>query len=147
VQLLVSDDAGRSFRTAVSDPWEIATCAMSTAAMTEGKDAAVTAAWETAGQIHVGVIADGGTKPALQWTAPGTSKTRKHPSIAVNADGHTLLTWAEGTGWNKGGTLHWQVFDPAGKPIANQSGRAAGIPVWGVPAAAALKDGTFLIVY
>ena len=64
-------------------------------------------------------------------------KSRKHPAIAVSTSGDTLVVWAEGTGWQRGGDLARQVFDKNGK-ATDQHGRALrGIPVWGLPTAVA----------
>jgi hypothetical protein len=79
-------------------------------------------------------------------TPPGATGRRKHPSIAANAQGEVLLAWAEGTGWNKGGDLAWQVFNANGTPVG-QPGRAAGVPTWSLGAATARPDGGFVIVY
>jgi hypothetical protein len=77
--------------------------------------------------------------------APGVATNRKHPAIAGNANGETILVWAEDTGWNKGGSLAWQVFDqkrPAGgRPRA--TARRASV---GLAAVAAQPDGTFVVV-
>ncbi|QOV91791.1 sialidase family protein [Humisphaera borealis] len=150
IQMLVSDDHGKSFQVAVADPWQVATCVMSTAACTSvaadgGRSLA--AAWETTGQIRVALLTAGATKPTVMMSVPGDGKSRKHPSVAANSRGQILVAWAEGTGWNKGGTLAWQLFDAAGKPIAGESGQAPGIPVWSVPSAVALPDGSFRVIY
>jgi hypothetical protein len=60
--------------------------------------------------------------------------------------GETLLVWTEGTGWKKGGTLAWQVFDRGGKPTT-EKGTAESVPVWGLPTAVALLNGEFTIIY
>jgi hypothetical protein len=71
---------------------------------------------------------------------------RKHPSAAVGKNGEVLLAWTEGTGWQKGGSLAWQIFDANGNPAA-EKGRASGVPVWGLVAAIAKPDGSFTIFY
>jgi hypothetical protein len=57
-----------------------------------------------------------------------------------------LLAWTEGTAWEKGGALAWQLFDKNGKATA-EKGRTDGVPVWSLPAAFAGADGRFEIVY
>jgi hypothetical protein len=76
----------------------------------------------------------------------GDPRTRRHPSLAVNASGDTLFAWTEGTGWNRGGAVAWQVFDRNGRP-AGEPGRAPGLSVWGLVAAAARADGRFVVIY
>jgi hypothetical protein len=66
--------------------------------------------------------------------------------IAANSRGETMLVWTEGTGWKKGGSLAWQLYDPQGKP-AGEKGAEQGIPVWSFAAVVAEKDGSFTIVY
>jgi hypothetical protein len=39
-----------------------------------------------------------------------------------------LLVWTEGTGWQRGGSLAWQLFDANGQPT-NEKGRVDGIDV------------------
>jgi hypothetical protein len=77
--------------------------------------------------------------------APGDDRTRKHPALAGAANGDVLLAWTEGTAWNKGGAAAWQVFGSDGQPIG-ESGRAGGVPVWGLVAAYA-RPGGFSLVY
>ena len=46
-------------------------------------------------------------------------------------DGQSVVVWAEGTGWQRGGDLAGQVFDKSGK-ATDQRGRVeCGFPVWG----------------
>jgi hypothetical protein len=77
--------------------------------------------------------------------APGEGKGRKHPRLAVNGRGEVLLAWTEGTGWQRGGSLAWQVFDARGK--ATEKGSALGVEVWSFGAAAARTDGGFAVIY
>jgi hypothetical protein len=57
-----------------------------------------------------------------------------------------LLAWTEGTGWQRGGALAWQVFDKSGKPTSARGRVADAIPVWGLPTAVASDHG-FIIVH
>ena len=56
------------------------------------------------------------------------------------------MVWSEGTGWNQGGSVHWQLYDRAGKELG-AAGRADGLPAWSLPTAAARADGTFVVLY
>ena len=81
---------------------------------------------------------------------PGNAQetNRKHPSVAVDRDGRLLIAWAEDTGWEKGGSVAWQLFDRELRPVPNAAGRADGLPVWSLPAAVALPDGGgFVVIY
>ena len=85
-------------------------------------------------------------RPISPIPAPGDTGKRKHPMIAANSRGETMLVWTEGAGWKKGGSLAWQLYDSQGKP-AGEKGAEQGIPVWSFAAVVAEKDGSFTIVY
>lgn len=143
--LLSSDDKGRSFRGLRLHHWKLDVCPMSSAVLAEASGH-VLAAWETKGQVYyagVDPAASGSVNPV---SAPGEGKGRKHPSVAVNAAGETILVWTEGTGWKKGGSLAWQVFDRSGKPTAER-GTAEGVPVWSLPTVVAVPGSGFTIIY
>ena len=77
---------------------------------------------------------------------PGDARPRKYPVVAANSLGETLVVWAEGMSWGKGGAAAWQVFDKAGRPMG-AAGRAGGVPSWSLVAAFARPDGGFTVVY
>ena len=114
--------------------WNIGKCVMSTSSEAGG-----VIAWESQDQILV-ARADGNSVTKLGQKNP------KHPRVAVSGD-RVLVAWTEQTGWNKGGKLVWQLLDRGLNPIEGQSGRASDLPVWDYPAVAALRDGSFLILY
>ncbi len=118
---------------------------MSSEALVEGPSG-VLAGWESSGQVFFGRVDPGGRVPQ-PVPAPGAGSSRKHPSLAVNARGETLLVWTEGTGWERGGSLAWQLFDAAGKPLGEKGRVEGGIPVWGLATAVARPDGSFLIIH
>ena len=142
--LLTSPD-GVQFSSTKLDDWNIGACPMSTFSLAQTADS-VLAAWETDGQVRFARIV--GTLPQQRVTpaiALGQPKNRRHPSLAVNARGQILLAWSEGTAWQRGGSLAWQLYEKDGRPVA--AGRADGVPVWGLSAAFPRADGTFSIVY
>jgi hypothetical protein len=80
-------------------------------------------------------------------TAPVSPETQaKHPVVIGNSRGEVLLVWSEGTGWNKGGSVAWQVYDREGKPISAK-GRADGLPTWSLPTAFVEPGGDFSVIY
>jgi len=144
IYLLESTDRGQSFRGSKVQPWEIGACPMTSMSIAStSKD--VFGAWETAGQVYFGAIDTKGARIAMPIPAPGDSRTRKHPRLAVNAHGDVLFVWTEGTAWSRGGSLAWQLFDAAGRPT--EKGSSSGIPVWSFAAPIARSDGSFAIVY
>ena len=72
---------------------------------------------------------------------------RKNATVAVNDRGDTLLAWGDGPGFMSGGTLHWQLFDAAGRPRGDEGGASEPIPARSVPTVAVRPDGSFVIVF
>jgi hypothetical protein len=143
--LLTSADNGVTFRGEKIHDWNIDSCPMSTMAFGEAKDS-VLAAWETDGQVYFTRIDRKTGRRSEPVAAPGKAIGRKHPVVAGNQRGEVILVWTEGMGWNKGGSLAWQVFDKDGKPTG-YSGRADGVPVWSLVAVCARSDNEFTILY
>jgi hypothetical protein len=144
VHLLASDDYGKTFHTAAVDPWTVGTCVMSTASLAPSPHGLL-AAWETKEQVRLARMVSDSARPSVAPVA-GNGSGGKHPSVAVNSRGESVAAWAVGTGWNKGGSVAWQAYDAEGRSTA-VTGRAEGLPVWSLPAAAALPDGTFRVFY
>ncbi len=119
---------------------------MSSASLVEGPGG-VYAAWETRGQVRFSRIEPGTVRHTAPVDAPGAAGGRKHPALAVNRDGQVLLAWTEGTGWQKGGSLAWQLYDRDGRPTGAPERVEGGVPVWGLLSAVALPDGSFLLFH
>jgi hypothetical protein len=143
--LLTSADKAITFRGEKIQDWNIEGCPMSTMAFAEAGDG-VLAAWETEEQVYWARIDPATGRHSAPVAAPGQAKPRKHPALAGNRRGETILVWTEGMGWNKGGALAWQVFDKDGKPTADR-GRTTGVPIWSVVAVFTRADGGFTILY
>lgn len=143
--LLASKDRGRTFVSQKVFPWRLNACPMSSDDLSEG-GGHVLAAWEKAGEVFFDEINPQSLHLSSPVAAPGASDDRKHPAVAANAHGQVLLAWTEGTGWLKGGSLAWQLFDSAGRPIGPK-GHANGVPVWGMPSVVVGRGGNFTIYY
>ena len=144
--LLTSSDHGASFHAKAIDPWRIGICPMSSISLAEAGNGVV-AAWETDGQVKLARIETEPQTVSAVTSPPGPAKGRKHPAVAVNARGEVILVWTEGTGWQKGGALAWQVFNASGRPTEEKGRIEGGVPVWGLATVVARPDGGFLIVH
>jgi hypothetical protein len=149
--MLVSTDRGKTFTGERLDNWHLTTCPMSSvtmASMTRGAKQNL-GAWENNGQVFFAALdrtGTGSSSDLVKIAAPDATGKRKHPAIATDSRGETILVWTEGTGWKKGGSLAWQVFDRDGKPTADK-GTAPDVPVWGLATVVAEAGGNFTIVY
>lgn len=145
IYLLTSDNRGQRFSGTLLDKWKLNACPMSSAALTDGATGLL-AAWETQGQVYFASLDPKKPQSLAPIPATGTAGKSRHPALAVNLRGETLLVWTEGTGWKKGGSLAWQLYDSQGKPVEGK-GEMAGIPVWSFAAVVADKDGGFTVIY
>jgi hypothetical protein len=143
--LLVSRDHGKEFVVERVAKWELNACPMSTDFISRA-GSKVLIAWETAGQVFYADVVLGTDRVSDPVAAPGAGSDRKHPAVAGNSRGETLLAWTDGTAWQRGGSVEWQVFDQAGHPT-DVKGTAPGVPVWSLVAAYARPDGGFTIIY
>ncbi len=143
--LIRSGDRGAHFNGVPLDRWRAQVCPMSSAALADS-DAGVLAAWETKGQVYFSRLDPRTHRPSPPVAPAGGTGNRKHPAVAANARGETILVWTEGTGWQKGGSLAWQVFDRDGRPAGAVGRIDGGVPVWGLAAVVARPDGGFVIV-
>jgi hypothetical protein len=141
IYLLASSDHGRSFTGRKLHEWQINACPMSSMGFAEGSGR-VEGAWETAGQVYFENLSSPSSSPVA---APGDRKGRKHPRLAIGSSGETLLIWTEGTGWNRGGSLAWQVYKSDGTPDGEMHS-ASGVPAWSFGAVVPKSDG-FVILY
>lgn len=140
IMLLSSGDHGATFSLTPVQPWSANACPLSSMSVTPDAKGAVIA-WEKAGEVF---LAKAG---AIEPVAPeGPARNRKHPVVAINKAGERLLAWTEGTGWARGGTFAWQVFDAQNRPTS-QRGTGGPVPVWGTVAVFARPDGSFALLY
>ncbi len=145
IYFLTSTDRGRSFRGARIDPWKINACPMTSMSFAQAGERLL-GAWETEGKVFMSEL-DPRQGRAAKILAPNeTTVQKKHPRLAVNARGESLLVWAEGTGWSRGGSVAWALFDARGAHTA-VSGKNRGVPVWSFAAAVPRGDGGFVVFY
>ena len=146
--LLTSENRARSFSGVRLDKWKLDVCPMSSASLADGASSTneLLAAWETQGQVYFTSIGAKAEESILPIPATGIDGKSKHPAIAANERGDTILVWTEGTGWKKGGSLAWQLYDSHGKAVGKK-GEVPGIPVWSFAAVFAEQDGSFTVIY
>jgi hypothetical protein len=145
IYVLQSQDGGDSFSVALLHPWNVNACPMSSMDLLEAGNE-VLGAWETQTQVYFTALGrDVDVARAAMIAPPGDNPKRKYPALARNGRGETLLAWVEGSGWQRGGILGWQIFDPAGRPSVACEVRQS-VPVWSFPAAFVRPDGGFAIL-
>jgi hypothetical protein len=145
MMLATSRDRGAHFQVASLQPWPVTICPMSSESLLD-TPAGVLAAWETKGQIAYTRV-DPDSLASSRLISPPGGGNRKHPALAANADGETIVVWAEDTGWQRGGSLAWRIIDRSGRGTREMGRVEDGIPVWGLPAVVALQDGRFVIFH
>ena len=105
------------------------------------------AAWETQEKVYWSRIDTKGSRLSEPQAAPGAGKRQKYPVLATNGQGMSILVWAEGTGWEKGGALAWQVFSADGEAVGPKGYLADGVPASSFGVAFARPDGDFVIIH
>jgi len=140
--LLISRNNGADFEIAYSHHWNVGTCPMSTAFISENSGGILATA-ESHGRVFF-VRVDPKTGKVSSPVSP--DRQGKHPVALANNKGQTLLAWAEDTGWGKGGEVAFQLYGADNTPLA-EKGRADGLKPWSLPTAFAAPDGHFTIVY
>lgn len=149
MHLLTSREGSQSIQSQKVGSWNAAICVMSTAAFHQSGESCF-AAWEAENSIqfaNLNTLGGTNSKRGRPWTSIGGRTPHKHPRIAINEEGMILVVWTEGTSWNNGGDIAWQLFDPSGKPIRRSKGRQKGLPAWTYPAAFSNTDGAFTVLY
>ncbi len=141
--VLQSQDYGQTFHGVKVHGWVVNSCPMSTSAMFQGKTN-TWAAWETKGQVYFASVSD--LENVKLMTPNGEGDRNKHPALAQNKTGEVLLAWSSGSGWKKAGTLEYQLFDRAGKPLGTPIVGEL-VPVWSKPTVVAKPKGDFVVLY
>lgn len=142
--LLESKDHGATFRGSDISKWNVGYCVMSSEAFASGPKGTF-AAWETEKKVHFGAI-DSSTATAMSDVISRDGKNEKYPSLAINQRGVLLVSWTEGMGWKRGGSLHWQLVDTDGRHLGPATS-VDGVPAWSLVASYSLRDGNFAVLY
>jgi hypothetical protein len=142
--LLESKDHALTFSGADVSKWNVGACVMSSEAFAGGPKGTV-AAWETEKKVHFGFV---NSDPARTTDSivPSEGANQKYPSLAVNRNGLVIVSWTEGMGWKRGGSVRWQLLDSTGRSIGDPGG-ADGVPAWSLVSAYQQKNGNFVVLY
>ena len=141
--LLESTDHGSTFKGSDVSKWNVGYCVMSSEAFASGP-AGTIAAWETQKQVHFGSVNPAAATVSDSAVLAGAAN-QKYPALALNRYGLLLVSWTEGMGWKRGGSVHWQIFDKSGRP--GKPGSADGVPAWSLIAAYPQRNGNFVVLY
>jgi hypothetical protein len=142
--LLESADQGASFLGSNISQWNVGYCVMSSEAFASGPDGTV-AAWETGKQIHFGKV-NAQKATADDAVVSATGADQKYPALAFDRAGALLVSWTEGMKWKRGGSVHWQLFDRAGRRV-DVAGSREGVPAWSLVATYPERNGNFVVLY
>jgi hypothetical protein len=140
IYLISSQDHGRSFSGRKLDSWQVNACPMSSMAFAEA-NGRIEGAWETGGHVY---FKDLTASNAMPVAGTNQDKNSKHPRLAIMPDGDTVMAWTEGTGWARGGSLAWQLFDQTGKPLGDKH-TVPGVPTWSVAAVVPQPRGAVIL--
>ncbi len=101
--------------------------------------------FETESRVMQMPLAEAGE--VLPVGEPYTETRQKNPALAINAEGERLVVWGEAISHTRGGRLNARVFDAAGADSGYRLADEIQLNDFTFPAAAALPDGSFLVLY
>ena len=124
--------------------WELSSCPLSTNDITLDNRGTAHLVFETQYRV-VAYEYSGGNAPR-SVADPFTETRQKNPTIAVNGEGEVLIAWGEAISHARGGVLNYRLVsvDGAEREIAEPG---LEMPQFSFPAAAALENGSFLLLY
>lgn len=124
--------------------WEASFCPLSTNDISTDPQGADWLVFETEARIMLmGLPA----QDPVAVAEPFMATRQKHPAVAINTEGETLVVWGEAISHTRGGRLNMLLLQ-GGEPVPEFSFRdEIQIGDFSFPAAAALPDGNFLVLY
>ncbi len=125
------------------DEWHLNACPMSLPSISPAPGTTALA-WEFEHGIHWTITSADANEPTIHTAG---AKGSKHPSIATDADGNTLLAWTDGISWGSTGQLRWTLFAPDATALETPTTDAATVPAWSIVTTTANPAGGFVIIY
>ncbi|PCI79782.1 MAG: hypothetical protein COB20_04140 [SAR86 cluster bacterium] len=125
--------------------WELSACPLSTNDITVDAEANQWLVFETEGRINQLKLGTG--EEAMPVAEPFIKTRQKNPAVAINREGSRLIVWGEGISHTRGGRLNMQLFAADGSDKGPGFAEEISIPNFSFPAATALPDGSFLVLY
>lgn len=124
--------------------WEASFCPLSTNDISTDHEGGNWLVFETEARIMLMGLPDQTPMPVA---APFTETRQKHPAVAVNPKGETLVVWGEAISHTRGGRLNMQLLTDGQAVSGFEFAEQIEIGDFSFPAAAVLPDGNFLVVY
>ena len=103
--LLKSTDRAKTFAARTVQCWSAPICPMTTFALSN-HDGEVEAAWESPEGIEM--VSLNSPRLKSKTVAAGANK---FPTLACGSNGTSLLTYINGSSWQRGGMMHWTLVD------------------------------------
>lgn len=125
--------------------WEATFCPLSTNDIATSGNNEYSIVFETQGRIVEMNLASP-DKIALAGE-PFIETRQKNPTLAFNRQGEKLIAWGEAISHSRGGRLNLRLYDAEGKVTNYRPEEELQIADFSFPAAAALPDGDFLVLY
>jgi hypothetical protein len=131
--------------TADLQKWEASFCPLSTNDITLDEQGQAWLVFETESRIVQKLLAND-SLPTLVGE-PFKETRQKNPAMAINAKGDRLVVWAEAISHTKGGRLNMRLVDAGGVEQPTTLAEPINLRNFSFPAAAALADGSFLVLH
>ena len=125
--------------------WELSACPLSTNDIVRAGDDQRWLVFETESRI---VQMDLRNQADIAKIAePFTETRQKNPALAINDQGLRLIAWGEAISHARGGRLNIRIVEKNGEDTGYVLEEEIEITQYSFPAAAALPDGNFLVLY
>lgn len=131
--------------TAELQKWEASYCPLSTNDITLNKKGQAWLVFETESRIVQKLLLKD-SLPELVGE-PFKETRQKNPAMAINDSGDRLIVWAEAISHTKGGRLNMRLYDANGEEQSKALEREINLRDFSFPAAAALPNGSFLVLH